>query len=254
MVRNQIIEGGRRKLGFDSSQRIKPKLTIITVILNGGNRLCSIIENVLFLKREDIEFLIIDGGSDDSTLDILRHYDAQIDYWISERDNGIYDAMNKGLALSRGDYIYHLNIGDKLLKIPSQLWAKNNNDISCFSGRVQTGCNKVFTPKLGWRLRLHNTLHHQGNFYKRGPELHYDLRYKVFSDFDLNQRLVKFGHRIELCSDLVAVHEQDGISHSPYYFNEVYAIILNNEGPLWMILAYIYFKLCGVVWRLNPNL
>lgn len=110
------IQGGSRLTnGTDKSQ---PLVSIITVVFRAPNELLSLIESVLRLKNENIEFIVIDGGSEDGTRELLRKYDSEIDYWVSESDRGIYDAMNKGIAAAHGKFIFHLNAGDKLLYIP----------------------------------------------------------------------------------------------------------------------------------------
>ena len=90
----------------------KPLLTVITVVFNGAATLGHTIRSVIEQTYDNIEHIIIDGGSTDATLDILRKYDDNIDYWVSEKDAGIYDAMNKGIALAKGDYIGMLNADD----------------------------------------------------------------------------------------------------------------------------------------------
>lgn len=241
------LEGGRR---LRESAAPTPLLTVITVVFNGGEQLAATLQSVLALQRGDIEYIVIDGGSSDGTLDVLRHYEDRLDYWRSEPDRGIYDAMNKGIALARGTFVLHLNIGDQLLAVPRLLNAALPPDIACVAGRVRTGLDTVHLPSAGLALKLHNTLHHQGCFYRRCPVLRYDLYYRVFSDFDLNQRLVKAGHRIQICSDLVAVHDDGGISHTTRRFNEVFQIIRKNEGVAWMILSFLYFKWRGLQRRL----
>lgn len=90
----------------------KPLISIITVVFNGAATLEDTIRSVLQQTYDNIEYIIIDGGSSDATLDILHKYDGSIDYWVSEKDAGIYDAMNKGIAQARGDYVGMLNSDD----------------------------------------------------------------------------------------------------------------------------------------------
>jgi glycosyltransferase involved in cell wall biosynthesis len=241
------LEGGRRLRGTNAPN---PVLTVLTVVFNGGDQLASTMESVLALRRADIEYIVIDGGSTDSTVDLLRRYEDRLDYWLSEPDQGIYDAMNKGIARARGVFVIHLNIGDQLLGVPLMLNEALPCDIACIAGRVRTGSDTVHIPSASRALKMHNTLHHQGCFYRRGPALRYDLRYRVFSDFDLNQRLVKAGYRIQICNDVVAVHDQGGISHTTRRFNEVFQIICKNEGLAWMCLSFLYFKWRGLQRRL----
>jgi glycosyltransferase involved in cell wall biosynthesis len=90
------------------------KFSIITVCLNSEKTLKSTIKSVLGQTYENIEYILVDGGSEDSTLDIINEYKNDITKYISEKDDGIYDAMNKGIGLSTGDIIYFLNSGDIL--------------------------------------------------------------------------------------------------------------------------------------------
>ncbi len=107
------IEGGMRVRGdLRRSSPEKPLLTVITVVFNGAATLEHTIRSVIEQTYRNIEHIIIDGGSTDTTLDIIRKYEGDIDYWVSEKDAGIYDAMNKGIVLARGDYIGMLNSDD----------------------------------------------------------------------------------------------------------------------------------------------
>ncbi|MBG6241247.1 MAG: glycosyltransferase [Candidatus Symbiopectobacterium sp. Dall1.0] len=91
----------------------KPKISVITVVYNNVTELQSTIDSVIEQTYPNIEFIIIDGGSTDGTLDIIERNNKFIDCWISEPDKGIYDAMNKGTQISSGDYIIFINSGDK---------------------------------------------------------------------------------------------------------------------------------------------
>ena len=107
------IEGGLRiRAGQNELYSSAPRVTVVTVVFNGGKTLEQTIKSVISQSYSNIEHIIIDGGSTDGTLDILRKYDSDIDYWLSEKDNGIYDAMNKGIALATGNYIGTLNSDD----------------------------------------------------------------------------------------------------------------------------------------------
>jgi glycosyltransferase involved in cell wall biosynthesis len=108
------IEGGLRlKAGHKFiNDASLPLITIITAVRNGDKTLECTIKSVLDQSYDRIEYIIIDGGSTDGTLDIIRKYDNRINFWISEPDNGIYDAMNKGIALATGDLIALLNSDD----------------------------------------------------------------------------------------------------------------------------------------------
>ena len=107
------IEGGRRLKGdLRSSTVEQPLVSIITVVYNNVATLQRCIDSVKDQTYANIEYIIIDGGSDQSTLDIICHNDCSIDYYVSEPDCGIYAAMNKGISLARGDYVCLLNSDD----------------------------------------------------------------------------------------------------------------------------------------------
>jgi len=111
--REQQGEGGLRTQGnFKASLEGKTLITIVTVVYNGEQFLEETILSVINQTYDNIEYIIIDGGSTDSTLDIIRKYEHAIDYWASEKDSGIYDAMNKGIDLATGEWINFMNGGD----------------------------------------------------------------------------------------------------------------------------------------------
>jgi len=89
-----------------------PEVSVITVCLNSSKSIEKTIRSVINQTYENLEYIVIDGGSDDGTLEILNSYDTCIDHWISEPDEGIYDAMNKGVELASGDYLIFMNSGD----------------------------------------------------------------------------------------------------------------------------------------------
>ena len=111
------VEGGlRAKNLFKKSLLGKPLITIITVTYNCENLLERTIKSVLDLSYDNIEFIIVDGGSTDNTINIIKKYNDFIDFWISKKDRGIYNAMNKGSKYAEGEALFFLNAGDKLKK------------------------------------------------------------------------------------------------------------------------------------------
>ncbi|MBK6846054.1 MAG: glycosyltransferase [Proteobacteria bacterium] len=109
------LVGGRRCAGLLREDRPnRPLVSVVTPVFNGGGYLAQALASVRDQSYDNVEHIVVDGGSTDGTIDVLRAHDDSIDYWISERDQGMYDAYNKGIALARGRYIKNLNHDDLL--------------------------------------------------------------------------------------------------------------------------------------------
>jgi len=108
-----MLFGGMRTKGIvKASQKDKPLLTVVTVVYNGEGTLEETILSVINQTYTNIEYIIVDGASSDRTLDIIRKHEDRIDYWMSEPDKNVFDAMNKGIKLTTGSFIGFLNAGD----------------------------------------------------------------------------------------------------------------------------------------------
>lgn len=197
--------GGRVRGHLKQSLPNKPLLTVITVVFNGAATLEHTIRSVIEQAYDNVEHIIIDGGSTDATLDILRKYDTSIDYWISEKDAGIYDAMNKGIALARGDYIGMLNSDDffaspSALEIIAARLKESNVDavFSCLDivdpanlDRVlRKYCISRFSPFM---LRIgvmppHPTFYCKKSCYEKAGQ--YRTDYRIAADFEMLVRLL----------------------------------------------------------------
>ena len=112
--KNRNLEGGQKFHGrfFKESEPGRPRVSIITVCLNSEKHLEQTIKSVLSQTYDNIEYIIVDGGSTDGTINILKTYDYKITYWVSEGDDGIFDAMNKGIGLCHGEWIGIINSDD----------------------------------------------------------------------------------------------------------------------------------------------
>ena len=109
-----ITEGGLRTNSYyKASLPDKPLITVVTIVYNGVEYIEDTIISVLSQSYDNLEYIIIDGGSLDGTIDVIKKYENAIDYWISEKDRGIYDAMNKGASLSSGKWLNFMNAGDR---------------------------------------------------------------------------------------------------------------------------------------------
>jgi glycosyltransferase involved in cell wall biosynthesis len=230
-----------------------PFISIITVVYNNADVIESTIISIVEQRFDDVEYIIIDGGSTDGTVDIIKKYQQKITYWISEVDNGIYDAMNKGIKMAKGKYLVFMNSGDLLLEIPFKILMNNANDLNAFPVNLSTG--SIFYPTIGPALKIRNTLPHQGCYYKNNPKLLYDTKFNVFSDFHLNQRMYKKGMSISVFkTPIVAFHDIGGISHNKKYGMEIFKVVKENFGPLYKYYSWFYFKKQGLKMRFQKIL
>ena len=121
-------EGGlRTKKLFKYSTQELPLISVITVVFNGEKYLEQTIQSIIHQSYPSLEYIVIDGGSTDSSLNIIKKYEDWIDYWVSEPDQGIYDAMNKGTILSLGSHTLYINADD--LVFDFQAIEKNSSRI-----------------------------------------------------------------------------------------------------------------------------
>ena len=106
-------EGGRRLSGEDPrAVPDRPLVTVVTVCFNAARTLAQCVDSVLTQTYPNVEYVVVDGSSDDGTVELLERYAEHIDYFVSEPDSGLYNAMNKGLALASGEYILFPNADD----------------------------------------------------------------------------------------------------------------------------------------------
>jgi len=176
-----------------------PLVTIITVVFNGEKHLEQTIQSIISQTYDNVEYIIIDGGSTDGTVDIIRKYEEVIDYWVSEPDAGISDAMNKGISLATGILINHLHAGDKfaadttLSSVVSSYnsegwrWCFGNQLLRSHTDDTIVGC--FCPPKFSQKL-LHivNTIPHSTVFSERAliEEVNgFDNNYKCAMDYHL---------------------------------------------------------------------
>lgn len=219
-----------------------PYITIITVVYNGVASIEKTIQSVLQLSYPNLDYFIIDGNSKDGTQNVIKKYESQITYWISEPDEGIYDAMNKGWLKARSDsYILFLGSGDTIIKLPDMTRYANTGAIF---GRVQIGKKYIFNSIIDFRLKLVNALHHQALLIKKKlhPNPPFSLNYPLFADFDFNQRLYKSGVKFIKDPDFLAYAMEGGVS-SVIDKKEHYAVVKNNYGGFHVLLARLYFFL-----------
>jgi len=155
-----------------------PKVTIITAIFNGEKHIEETIKSVISQDYENFEYIIIDGGSTDGTINIIKKYENKIKYWVSEKDKGISDAFNKGIKASTGDYINFQGDGDRLYSkdVLSRVFKDKNFSqemlISCRIERVNEEGEGLFLSKYIEKFNKKSLIYklkipHQGLFTHR---------------------------------------------------------------------------------------
>ena len=180
-----------------------PKISIITVSYNEGANLEETILNIISQDYPNIEFIIIDGGSTDSTKSIIKKYEKHISYWISEKDEGIYDAMNKGIQKVTGEWFNFMNIGDRFsndTSIGTFVENLNANKAIVFSDTINftKGGKEEYARQHGLFKKgfLLNQMPHQATFFntKKTAAFQYDLNFNVAADLDLLTKVyLKYG-------------------------------------------------------------
>lgn len=244
----QRLQGGRRIRGYTRSR--EPLVSIISVVFRAASGLEPILNNVASLGSDDIELIVIDGGSNDGTVELLRSWDHMIEYWMSEPDRGIYDAMNKAHTFARGHFLYHLNVGDRLLRFPKERLERARRDrLDAVSFAVSIDGIRESRPSYGFLLRLKNTMHHQGTFYRRTGFPRYDTRFPMYADFDANQRLLLAGAKVEVFDEVVAWHASGGVGDQTLGYEESSAILRKNFGRIYVVLAIVMSEWKGIRMR-----
>jgi len=205
-----MIEGGQKiNKSSDNSERINnPQITIITVVYNGEKLIEKTIQSVINQTYSNLEYIIIDGNSIDKTIDIIKKYNKQIYYWLSEPDKGLYDAMNKGLQLATGNYICFLNAGDEFYSTDTleQVFSKIPNEPDIIYGETiimdnegkELGYRRLKAPvTLTWESFKDGMLVcHQSIYIKRELTEPYNLKYKISADFDWVLKALKKAKKI----------------------------------------------------------
>jgi len=177
---------------------MRNKFSIITVTYNSGKTLEQTIRSVIEKKDIDVEYIIIDGGSSDNTLDIVKKYETYIYYWCSAPDNGIYDAMNKGIKKSTGNIIGIINSDDwytpNALKQVDEIFSKRE-DVDILHGNIKrvelNGATTILQPDIKKNYREEMTYFHPTFFVKKKVYNDigcFDCKYKISADFEFFYR------------------------------------------------------------------
>lgn len=195
-----------------------PLISIITVTFNAASTIEQTILSVINQTYPHIEYIIIDGGSTDGTIDIIKKYSDRISYWVSEPDKGIYDAMNKGINLANGEWINFMNAGDTFYhsNIIEDIFAKKIYEYDIIYGAVNmlsSTYNKIVWPKHNISRSHPMPFNHQSVFVRTSlcKQYPFDISYRYAADYNFFCKIQQDAKYINT-NEIIANYSIDGIS------------------------------------------
>lgn len=250
-------------------KKLFPTFSIITVTLNNLHGLQKTYKSIENQTLDDFEWIVIDGESTDGSIDFLRKQrsasrSARYPHsFISEKDDGIYDAMNKGIEQAKGHYLLFLNAGDELatpdiLKILKPYTEKKPNFICGDALEPQKNNSKpIYKPARRYKNLIWGMItHHQAMLYRRHTirdyKMRYSLRYKIASDYDFTARFLLKAKKVTYVHKPICLFEQGGISQQQAALGrkEQYMIreqleMVSVQKNLWILMVQ------ATSWRLH---
>jgi len=256
-ITNPIQHGGKRLNSFIKKKiSSKPKISVITVVLNGGKYLEECLKSLYKQNYENLEHIVIDGGSTDNTIDIIKTYQDKIEYWCQKKDKGIYDAFNLGMQLAKGDYIGFLNSDDTYADnafIHLERYIRSYPQLDFIFGSVKKhwGILYGYKPyKIRWSWGFYSS-HSTGFFIKLKSAKkigYYNLKYQYSSDYDYFYRMI-IEHKLKGIgtkkNELFGYFRRGGFSSKinfrDHFFEEI-EIRLNNKQSKFLVLIIFIYK------------
>jgi glycosyltransferase involved in cell wall biosynthesis len=228
------------------------KLSIVTIVLNHRDGLEKTINSIQLQRPDWVETVVIDGKSVDGTVEILKKHSKALDFLISEKDDGISDAFNKGIKNCNGDYILFLNAGDVLTadfyrKIETLLRNQEQDHVPVIIGKVKIA-NRVIGGQISFfEQSLRNRLPHQGMLihYKTFEKLGmYRNDFKLGMDYEWSLRLKVIWGQLQFENTVFSIMEPGGLSMTR--FNETFrayhrARMINGMAWLPSMLSYRFY-------------
>ncbi len=243
----------------------RPILSVITVVYNNVNDVERTLLSVTGQTYTGIEYIVVDGHSTDGTLQVLEKYGGHITKLISEKDEGIYDAMNKGLSVATGDYVLFMNSGDEFYspKTVTHVFA-TANDADIYYGETEMmdeegnnlGRRRHAAPAdLNWRsFKYGMTVSHQAIYIKRSLVEPYNRKYHLSADIDWILRAVKKAKKIVNVNQYVAKYKVGGMSKLRHRQSlaERFDIMRRHNGLLPTVFNHIIIAFnLGWYWLKN---
>ena len=256
-ISERIAQGGLRTQGyFKHSYFDKPLITVVTVVYNGEQYLDQTIRSVIEQDYDNVEYIIIDGGSTDGTLEIIQKYEEQIDYWICEPDSGIYDAMNKGVSLASGEYIAFLNADDyyfsqNTLNIISINILRKNVDVIYGDMHIlnenderkerahYVGIKYGWFPYSMYWIWIRMVFGHPASFTARKRLIGlggFSESFKIAADYDFFIRLFVKNGTFQYVPEVLAVFREGGVSTTNLKLLEQENLMVLSKNNYWIAL------------------
>lgn len=232
------------------------KLSIVTIVLNHTCGIRRTAKSVQLGRPNWVEWIIIDGKSEDGTLDVLKEFEADINFMISEEDSGISDAFNKGIASARGEAILFLNAGDVLedgfYKFVQDLYIEPSKPFPpILVGKIRLDSRLIGGPVQFAKQKLRNFLPHQAMIINRevfDVVGSYSHQYRIAMDYEWSLRLKDLWSEIVFFDRVFAVMEPGGLSMSYFWRTyKEYHMARTEHGMPWLssLTIAIYYTLRG---------
>ena len=256
-----------------------PLISIITVVYNAKDDLeLTITNSVINQNYKNIEYIVVDGGSTDGTIEIINKHKNYIKEWVSEKDSGVYDAMNKGIDLAAGDYITFLNAGDYYIdeNVLMNLFNdidKNNIDVVYGDINVIDDKRNENRHQKAWEFTLDNLIHcgtgvvcHQAFFVKRKIAPKFNTKYKYKAELNWYFDIVEENNQLRFIHKSLAVvnYHLWGFGYKNFWKNQAewFKLIIKRYGfrmfikhkypaKIWQRVLYRYPKFRTIIKKIN---
>lgn len=236
---------------------MQPRISIITICYNAASTISRTLRSVSAQTYPNIQYLIIDGASKDNTLELVRELAPEAEVY-SERDKGIYDAMNKGLDRATGDYVWYVNAGDALASpttvedlVRATCTSDSLPDVLYGDTRLidaeghDLGLRRLRPPhQLDWRsFRSGMLVCHQAFVAKRTISPHYDLRYRFSADVDWCIRVLKEAKTTAFYPEPIALYLNEGTTTANHRASliERFHVMRHHYGLVTTVLQHLRF-------------
>ena len=242
------------------------KISVVTICYNVEREIERTIKSVLEQDYPNMEYIIVDGGSSDGTMSVVNKYVDKVDCVISEPDNGIYDAMNKGIKAATGDWINFMNVGDAFFsKTVLSDFAKSvdeDTDVAyCDAMMIFHQGKKIYRPDPIAVLEKRMAFCHQSAFIRTliHKERPFDLRYKLSADYDFFRYCYKSSKKFQYIPMIAADYEsEEGLSVKRRYSGKKEDALINGDaflltGKIRLFLWLVKYRVKNVVKKFLPG-